>query len=107
MSGAQALTDHGAGFGTGSLVIVLVRPARERLAGVHQRFVVDDPGLSLRQFVYRRTGSDDLRDGHIVNPADRLGDVFTSYALAFIPSGSRARLPVAAQAGTQRLSGSR
>ena len=62
-SGASVLylSEDGPGF----LIIVLDRikfcedldkladpPARQRLACVHERFVVDDPGLGLRPFVY-------------------------------------------------------
>jgi hypothetical protein len=45
---------------------------RQRLAGIYQRFVVGNPGLSLGQFVYRRAGSDDLRDHGVIDRADRL-----------------------------------
>jgi hypothetical protein len=48
---------------------------RQRLAGIQQRLVVGDPGLSLRQFIYRRSGSNDLGDGHIIGSTDHLGNV--------------------------------
>src|ERR1700722_9056371 len=37
--------------------------ARQRSAGIHQRFVIVDPGLSFGQFLGGRTGRNDLRDG--------------------------------------------
>src|SRR5438034_2770012 len=64
-------------------------PGRQRLAGVEQRIVVGDPGLGFRQFLYRRTRSNDLGDGHIVDFANRLHNVVTrETSHALIPSSS-------------------
>ena len=56
-------------------------PGRQRLAGIHQRLVIGDPGLSLCQIVDRRSGCDDFGDGRIVDPADGPGYVVAGHAL--------------------------
>src|SRR6266404_6316699 len=105
----SGLTDDRAGF----LVIVLIglklredidefanATARQRFADVQQRFVVDDPGLSLGQFVYRRAGSNDFGDGHIVGAADRFDNVLTSNPChLFIPQAAVAHPPAVAASG--------
>jgi hypothetical protein len=65
-------------------------PARQRLAIIQQRIVVDDPGLGFRQFFRRGAGSDDFGDGHVVDLADCLDNVITcELRHRFHPSESR------------------
>src|SRR5258707_5743752 len=114
-SGASGIADDGADLLV--IVIVLARlklredidefahaTARQRPAGIHQRFIIGDPGLSFREVLHGRAGSDDLGDGYIVGPANRLGNLVTCDALHGFKSFNRLRPPSAADGGTACLS---
>src|SRR5438067_6374322 len=47
---------------------------RQRLAAVDERFVVVDASLRLREFLTARAGGEDLRNGGLVDVAQRLED---------------------------------
>ena len=56
-------------------------PRCQRPARIHHRLVIGHPGQSFREFVDCRTGSDDLGDGNVVDPANGLDDVLLCQTL--------------------------
>src|SRR5258705_5189383 len=76
-----------------------------RSPGLHERFVVDDPGLGLRQFVYRCTGSNDLGDGSSARPTALVTSSRVRRLMASTPQAVVTRPPAVRRTGMQRLSG--
>src|SRR6266446_5783002 len=63
------------------------------------------PGLGLRQFVYRCTGSNDLGDGSSARPTALVTSSRVRRLMASTPQAVVTRPPAVRRAGMQRLSG--
>ena len=60
--------------------------SRQRSSLAHQRLVTEGPGLSLSQFLKRGTGSDNLRNPHVVYGSDDRDDGLACHSHPFPPS---------------------